>query len=136
MPTRTLLRDNILVAMARYPAKNVADLDAIRGLPRPVETRYGRQIVAATAKALALPESKLPPPEPTERQRVKAYVDRVWAEISEFCMERSIAPALVGSRKEVFRFCHAVAHGEPLGEFRLGRGWRSELLGELLVRIL
>jgi ribonuclease D len=132
LPTRTLLKDGILVAMARRPAGSLADLGGYRGLPRPVESKYGRQIVEATARGLAVPEDQLPPPEPEEPWALRARADRMWAGLTQFCLERSIAPSLVASRKEVGRACRAVATGQTVGQHRLLRGWRKELLGDLL----
>ena len=61
VPVRTLLRDEILLVLARWPVRNLEDLD---GHPRAaqgrVELHYGRQIVDATARALALPDDQLP----------------------------------------------------------------------------
>ena len=132
LPTRTLLKDGILVAMARRPAGSLADLGAYRGLPRPVESKYGRQIVEATARGLAVPEDQLPPPEPEEPWALRARADKVWASVSEFCLGRLIAPSLVASRKEVGRACRALSTGQAAGQHRLLRGWRKELLADLL----
>jgi ribonuclease D len=130
MPPRTLVKDRVLVAMSRHPSRKPADLEAIRGLPRPVESKYGSEIVEATARALALPDAELPPPQPSESTALGGRVDEVWAAMGLFCQERSIAPALVASRREVARFCRAATADHPLGEHRLYRGWRKELLAE------
>lgn len=136
VPARTLLRDGILVALASRPARTLADLDAIRGLPRPVEAKYGRWIVDATAKAMTLPEDCLPPVEPDDTPAMRKRVDEAWERISQFCLAQSIAPSLVASRKEVFHLCCAARAGEPLEQHRLGRGWRKEFLGPILASLL
>jgi ribonuclease D len=132
LPTRTMLKDGILVAMARHPAGSLADLGQFKGLPRPVESKYGRQIVEATARGMAAPEDQLPPPEPEEPWSLRPRADKLWAEITQFCLERAIAPSLVASRKEVGRACRAIATGQPVEHHRLLRDWRKELLGDLL----
>jgi ribonuclease D len=131
LPTRTFLKDSILVAMARYPAKTPADLDCIKGLPRPVESKYGRQFVEATAKAMALPEDHLPPWGPKPSNRHQSGTDEAWARFSQFCQERSIAPTLVSSPRDLARACRLLADDQPL-DHRLFQGWRQELLGDLL----
>ncbi len=136
VPPRTLLPDGLLITMARRPVGNVTELDGIRGLPRPVETRYGQQIVEATARALALPENALPPEEPVETATLRNQADRVFDEICRHSQERSVAPALVASRREIVRLCHAVSKGQPVDQHRLYRGWRKQLLGGLLERLL
>ena len=136
VPPRTLLNDGVLAALARRPVHNLADLDAVRGLPRPVEERYGRQIVEATTRALALPESQYPPRDPGDTHEVTERVDKLWAAIGELCVRQSVAPALVAGRKELARFCRLAAAGKPLEGHRLGRGWRKELLGDLMRQFL
>lgn len=136
VPTRTWLKDSILVAMARHPARDLKDLDAVRGLPRPVESRYGPRIIEAAARAMALPEDQLPPAEPSEPMHLKGRVDALMAAVGQFCLERSISPALVASRKELARLCQATAAGASADQHRLLRGWRKEFLGELLDKLL
>lgn len=133
LPMRTLLKDGILVAMARHPAGSLADLGGYKGLPRPVESKYGPQIIEATARGLAVPDDQLPPAEPEEPWPLQARADKIWAEVNRVCLERSIAPSLVASRKEVGRACRAAdAGGQAAGHHRLLRGWRKELLGDLM----
>ena len=135
LPSRTVMKDEVLLAMARWPARTLNDLKGIRGLPRPVEAEYGPQIVEATARALALPIEQLPPADSSDALAPKGRVDKVLAAINAFCVERSIAPSLVASRKDVGRACLAI--GSPAaGELRLFRGWRHELLGDLLAGLL
>lgn len=132
VPTRSWVKDSILAAMARHPARKPADLAAIKGLPRPVELRYGPRIVEATARAMALPESQWPTPEPYEGAAMEGRVDKFLADIARVCLERSIAPSLVASRKDVLRACLAARDGDLADPPRLLRGWRKELLGDLL----
>lgn len=137
VPVRSLLTDGLLLALSRQPVRTLDDLDKVRGLPRPVEKRYGQQIVEATSKALSLPQDRLPPKEPTETDVLGTKIDRILDEISRFCQERSIAPSLVvAGRKEIVRACRAAAEGPSPGQHRLFRGWRKELLGSLLERLL
>jgi ribonuclease D len=141
-PTRTFLKDQILVALAHHPVRTVADLVAVRGLPRPVESRYGQQIVEATARGMALPESQLPPLEPHERPgsfappAIRLRIEQMCDDIARFCLERSVAPALVASQREVGRLCRDVALKRKDRPHRLLTGWRREFLKEVLDRWL
>jgi len=135
-PPRTLVKDGVLLAMARRRVHSLEDLDRIKGLPRPFKARYGRELAEAGARALTLPEDHWPPAALREMPEDRERGDRVWVEIVRFCEQRSVAPALVASRKEVVRLCHAAAAGETLDEHRLMRGWRRELLGERLDELL
>ena len=131
VPTRTLVKDAILVAMARHPAKHVDDLDTIKGLPRPVEYTYGPQIVEATARALALPKDQWPAGEPGESESMHDRVDKILTAIAAFCTERSIAPSLVATRKDIAHALRWLAGAQSQPPPRLLRDWRKELLGDL-----
>jgi ribonuclease D len=132
VPPRTLLTDGVLRALARRPVRTVDDLDAVSGLPRPVERQHGREIVAATQRALALPQDRLPPMEPPETPALLRRVEAVWPAIQRRCLEAGVAPSLVAAKKEVARLCQAPVAGQPPGPSRLLQGWRKELLGNLL----
>ena len=131
MPARTLLKDGILTALSRWPAKELADLDDIRGLPRPVESKYGQQIVEVTAKALALPEDQWPVAEPFEDPAIRPLVDKMLADINQLCLDKSVAPSLIASRKELTLFRQSAAAGQSAQSHRIARGWRKELLKDL-----
>jgi ribonuclease D len=134
-PTRTLLNDGVLCAMARRPARELADLDSVRGLPMPVEHRYGPRIIEAAARAMALPEDQLPPWILNVKFAAADRVDKLLADIIAFCRERSIAPSLVTSRKDVACACRRARAGQPPQQCRLHSGWRKELLGDLLSQL-
>src|SRR4029079_14339773 len=45
VPSRSFLRDEILIDLSRSPVKSVEKLNRVKGLPRPVEAAHGAQIV-------------------------------------------------------------------------------------------
>lgn len=131
VPTRTLLADSILVTMARRSYTKLSELANIKGLPRPVETAHGKELIDATAKALALPESQLPGIEPKPPKRT-TRAEEAWAALIEFCTQRQVAPNLVSSPRDVARALRIAAQGKALDQLRLLSGWRGELVGEML----
>ena len=138
VPARSFLKDEVLLDLARQPAKSADRLGKVRGMPRPVEQAYGGEILAVTAAALALPPERLPPVkdvEPTPKQRFDA--DAAWAMLSVVCAGRSIDPTLVSSRQEVGDVCRAVAAGQaPPEDARVLSGWRREAAGQSLLALL
>lgn len=135
LPPRTLLKDGVLMALSRRPARKAADLEAIRGLPRPVEDRYGCEIIEATARGLALPDGELPLEEPAESGQIKLDVDALLAGIGSLCQGQSIAPTLVASRRDVLRAYLALKSGDPERAGKCLRGWRKDLLAGLMTGI-
>jgi ribonuclease D len=134
VPPRALLRDEILMDMARSPIKSVDRLARVKGLPRPVEAEHGAEMVDATLRALAMPADQRPVPknvETTPSQRFGA--EALYAAAAVLCAARSIDPALVTSRQEVSDLHHALDTGKELPELGLLSGWRRAACGQQLL---
>jgi ribonuclease D len=130
IPPRAFLRDEVLLDMARQPVKSLDKLDRVKHLPRPVESRYGQELVNLTLEALdhPAPDIRMPKeyePSPTEKFRG----DAVWAAAQAICAARGIDPALVGSRQDLTDFFIGLKSGRPAAEHKLMKGWRFEALG-------
>jgi len=138
LPPRAYLRDEVLIGLAREPVKSADRLGRVRGLPRPVESRWSARIIAATLKGLAEGGQSSQPRgiEPTPRQRFAA--DALWAAAQCIAAARQIDPALVGSRQDIADFYHAAtaADRSGLGDLRIMRGWRRAAVGDALVKLL
>ena len=136
LPPRSLLKDEVLISLAKHPARTVADLDQVRGLPRPVEDQYGPAIVEATLRALEAkgadwPEAGETPDSPHE----KIQVDALYALACALCLGRSVDPPLAFTRPEIGRF-YLRGRGQTDQDCRLMRSWRGELLGKPLQLLL
>ncbi|HZL36353.1 MAG TPA: ribonuclease D [Tepidisphaeraceae bacterium] len=136
VPPRSFLRDEVLLDLARNPAKSVEQLSRVRGLPRPVEHEYGNDIVEATARAMTLPPIHMPAsrdPEAAPRERFRA--DAVFATAQCLCAGLSLDPALVASRQEVSEFHRYITDGagDPP---KMLMGWRKQAVGDELSEIL
>ena len=137
VPPRSMLKDEVLIDLSRNPAKSVEGLAKVRGLPRPVEHEYGRQIVDATARALTLPAVDLPSsrdyePSPAEKFRADAIV----ATTQALCAGLSIDPSLVANRQDInefFRYVTAPSNSELP---KLLCGWRKKAVGDVLASFL
>jgi ribonuclease D len=130
-PPRSLVSDGVLLALARRPAKTTADLAHVRHLPRPVEDAWGPAIVELTLVALREPPIKdddAPPP--ADRGRVEA----LWAVIEARAADRAVSPAILAGKREVARLLARRDAGLP-DDTRLLRGWRGELLGDILATV-
>jgi ribonuclease D len=137
VPPRSLLKDEVMIDLARNPVKAVESLAKVRGLPRPVERDYGRQIVEATARALTMPALDLPTtreyePGPAEKFRT----DSVVAATQALCAGMSIDPSLVASRLDITEFFRHVEGTSKSDAPKLLTGWRERAVGETLVKFL
>lgn len=134
-PPRSLLKDEVMVELARKRPNSIGELGKIRGLPGAVEDAFAADIVAACARAGALPKSDMPTVEPELSPADKSRADTLFEELQRLCTQAKLDPALVASRKELVKFYRYVAlgTGEPPA---LLRGWRSGAVGNALQAFL
>ena len=125
LPPRSVLRDDVLWAIARKRPADIDELAAIRHMPRDVARRFGAQLVDAVAHAEqdeAPAEGARAPEETPERRKA---IDALAAAASAHCHGRGIDPGLVFTREDV----RALYDGE---DSSLARGWRRACVGEAL----
>lgn len=139
VPPRAIVKDAILLELARNPVTAPNELGRVRGLPRPVRQHWGETIVQTTRSAIEQAKTTDPPstgPPWRSSADVRSRVKALWEAISAACAERSIDPTLVTSKKELSSLVLSIARVDDaqsaLNHSRLNRGWRRELLGSLL----
>ena len=139
VPPRAFLKDEILLDLARTPVRSVEKLNRVRGLPRPVESEFGAQIVEMTERAMTLSESQLPAardaePSPPEKFRT----DALWSAAQALCFGRGIDVAVATNRQEINEFYqHLTAPAVDMTTpHRLLTGWRKEALGDPLAQMV
>jgi ribonuclease D len=134
-PPRALLKDEMMVELARESPGSIAELSTVRSLPKAIVDGFGADIVAAAAKAHSLPNTALPVPEPELSATDKFRADALFAVLQCVCAGSLLDQSLVASRKELEEFHRHVAHGT--GETpSLLQGWRREAVGEPLKSFL
>lgn len=143
VPSRTAMRDECLVEIARRRPKNVPDLDRIRGLPHPDVVRYGQQILQAIRRGQDTPAAQCPaPPASYDTATNKMLADLACAAGQSICLEQDLSHRLLASQAD---YLELVAHlrrkqsGEaPAGAGlpKLLTGWRRQFVGEHLQALL
>jgi len=132
-PVRALLADDVMLTLVRSPVKSVAELDRVKGLPRAVEDRFGREIVEATKRGQEIKVEEFDSRPPRDLDAHRARIEHLWKIVAARAAERRIDPALVSSKKELGKLVYGAemrAVPEHDLESRLNQGWRSELMGE------
>jgi ribonuclease D len=134
VPPRAFLKDEILLDLARNPVRSVEKLARVKGLPRPVESQYGAQLVELTEKAMLLPPAELPPArDPEQTPPEKFRTDALWAAAQALSAGQGIDVAVVTSRQEINDFYQHLSTPQMASEpHRLLTGWRRGALGEAL----
>jgi ribonuclease D len=137
-PRAAVLRDDMLVEIARRAPRSLHDLRELRGLRPGDLERAGSEIVAAVKRGLALPGSECPVPEdtgPVLSAGQSALVALLSALIQTIAEKRNISPALIATTGDLQRLVVDYAHGTPEALPVLS-GWRGELVRTELLGIL
>jgi ribonuclease D len=131
-PVRTIIRDDLILEIARRNPTRERDLHVVRGLPK----RDLVDIVRTVAEARELPPDQLPravdrDQDPPQLQPVTSILNAVLADL---CGRRGLAANLVSSTADVKALVKARLAGESLPvESVLTRGWRAaHVLPDLL----
>lgn len=138
-PPRRILRDDLLMDLAKRRPATVQQALATRDLNRPEYKRVLPEMIQVIAEAGRIPEDRLPP---RERQRDDASSDDqiisrlLGLALSNVCAEQDVAQTLAGTNRDLIELVRYVRCGERSEVPLLLQGWRGELFGELLRKVL
>ncbi len=137
-PPRRILRDDLLVELARRQTADVKRIRAVRGLERRHLQRSLPEISQRIERAMALPEGDLPTkPQRQSRPPLVLLGQFLSAALSAICRSADLAPGIVGTSEDVREL---VAHHLELGPSgetpTLGKGWRAEVVGNRIHDLL
>jgi ribonuclease D len=131
-PARTILRDDLIVEIARRNPTRERDLHTVRGLAK----RDLEAIVHTVVEARALPAEELPlamerEQDPPQVQLVASVLNAV---LGDLCARKRLAPSLAATAAEIKLLVRARLAGGPLPDNALlTHGWRAAyVLPELL----
>ncbi len=126
-----MLPDLALASIVQRAPRTRDDLMAARGLDgRHVRDSTGSAILAAVEAGLALPASELRIPETDSTDRTLApAVTVIGAWLAQRASELGLEPSLLATRNDISVF---VSHGTG----RLATGWRREIVGEPIRRLI
>ena len=129
-----ILRDDLIVEIAKLESSDLSRIEAIRGLNRPDLTRQYGDMKKAISRALTLDRSELP--ELAEKQSYPQYtvmVQFLYTAFNMICKKHGFSTQLVGTQLDVRELVAHLYKTLPEGIIpRLARGWRSQLTGNLL----
>jgi ribonuclease D len=130
-PIRTILRDDLLIEIARRNPRREGDLRVIRGIPR----RHVKDIVAAVDRANSIPLEQCPPVLEREQDPPQAgfLTNAVLAVLGNICARLRLASNLVATTQDVKALVRSYLQGVRLApEVSLAQGWRRDhILPEL-----
>ena len=132
-PKRWILKDEVLLELARRRPTSLQQLERIRGLEPATIKRHGARLLQLTEQASHLPKEQWPtdkarPPRLTPAQ--EAMADLLMCSLRLVAEKNHIAPAALASRKEL----EHLACGER--DLEILHGWRGALAGHTLLQVL
>jgi ribonuclease D len=131
-PPRTIVRDDLLVEIARRGPKTERDLAVLRGLPR----HDPGPILEAVRRGRDTPPEELPSlaERDNDPPQTALVTSMLLAVLGDLCARRHLTPGLVATNQDVKLLVRARQHGTPPpDESPLTRGWRGRhILPELL----
>ncbi len=138
-PLRGVLRDDLLVAIARRQPANRKDLEALRDFNRPQLLTRAGEILGVIAEAQAVPADDLP--EPAGRHDdgpgLAMVVSLLNATLSQACAQGRIAVGLAGGSGDLKDLIRWYVEGRPGTRTPdLLVGWREEVCGRTLLDVL
>jgi len=128
-PRQWILRDNVLLDIAyRLPA-NEKQLTEIEGMPPKVISRAGKELVDAVGASKNDDNGYQPPRPPDEAQ--KALLKEMQSQVADCAKDLDIAAETVASKRELAAVIISGTRGS-----RVFQGWRRDLIGEQLLKLL
>lgn len=138
-PRGSILKDELLVEIARRRPKSTAQLKNLRGIqPRDLE-RNGNDLIARVAKALSLPRSEYPTPEPplpAPDEQTLALTDLLQAVVHSVAAREGVAASMLATNAELQRLADAFRRSEACQDLPVLSGWRGSLVGKDLLAVL
>jgi ribonuclease D len=136
-PIRALMRDDVLLEIARRRPKKEADVSVLRGFHQARNTRLVRELLDLIEDVRSAPREHWPRPIELreETPMMKATLDLLSAVLRAYCFEEDVSTDLVGSAqrlRELIDYSSAPSDEPPA----LLRGWRAEFIGQKLLDLL
>jgi len=136
-PRGRILRDEILVEVARRAPTTLLGLGALRGIQPSQVEKYGDALIGVVKHGLDLAEHDLPRVEKRRRidPETAGLADLLGTALKVRAVEASISPQLLATSADLELF--ALERGRGAAEkLPILQGWRRQLAGEHLLKVL
>lgn len=139
-PARRILRDDLLIEIAKRLTADEKRIRAVRGMERGELQRYVPKIAQCVERALAFEDSELPRLErKSSRPQLNLLAQFLGTALGSICRSAQVAPSLAGTAQDVRDL---IAYRLNLGGFKngevplLAQGWRAEVVGQVIDHLL
>ncbi|NQZ52873.1 MAG: ribonuclease D [Piscirickettsiaceae bacterium] len=127
-PRRWILKDDVLIDLAKLSPDSVDKFSLIRGLEARTIERHGKEFLDIIKQAKTLTKEQWPTVKKSQPLTTQqdAIVDALLALLRKTCAEQAISPVAVAVRKDIER----LVKGEI--DIPILQGWRYEIVGQHL----
>ncbi len=137
-PARRVLRDDLLVELAKRQTSDPNRIRAVRGFERRNLVRAIPEIAECIAQALELPEDEWPTKAQSKaKPQLSVLGQFLFSALGSIAREAQLAPSLVGGPNDVRDLItYRTGNGRGDAPPALSMGWRAELVGNLFDNLL
>ena len=138
-PLRQVMRDDLLVAIAKRQPTSRRDLEALRDFNRPALLSKAQAILAVLDEARGVSEDDYPElsQRPDDSPGAATVANLLSAALAQLCVEHKVSGSLVGNVSDLKHLIRWHLEGRPEQDRpALLEGWRGQLCGKLLLEIL
>jgi ribonuclease D len=139
-PARRILRDDLLIELAKRQTSDPKRIRAVRGMERGDLQRFLPKLGQCVERAMALNDSELPTlARKNSRPQLNLLGQFLSTALGSICRSAQVAPSLAGTAQDVRDL---IAYRLNLGGFdngdvpSLARGWRAEVVGQVIDHLL
>jgi ribonuclease D len=140
IPVRRVLRDDLIVELAKRKSDNIERIRAVRGMHRGMRREMLEELASCVRRGLAAPLDDIERPSheamPSQLNLLGQFLSPA---LSSICRSANVATSLAGTATDVreliayrLGFGSSSAEEPPL----LATGWRAELVGHLIEDLL
>ena len=138
-PLRQVMRDDLLVAIAKRQPASRRDLEALRDFNRPGLMQQEPGDPRGDRGGPRHPDEPLPEPaqRPDDSPGASTVANLLSAALAQLCVQNKVAGSLVANVADLKHLIRWHLDGRPdIARPALLKGWRGELCGELLLEVL
>ncbi len=139
IPRNRVVTDDVLIDLSRRKPNTVEELHVLRRLHSREIQRSGEEILEAVQRGLGIPQSDWPklPSIREDDPDILLTADLLSVFLRRITRRASIATSYVATKKDLVRFIERVKDDEDsANHLPLMKGWRYELAGQHLLRML
>jgi ribonuclease D len=135
-PPSSILPDHVLVEIARRQPDSRRGLEEVRGMPGQTFQRWHRELLDAVARGRDAPDAPdLPDVEPGD-QGDAPLIALGQALVRQRALEAKVAVDLLSTQSDIAAVVGGLRRNGPAPDVRTLHGWRRELVGDELVKLL